>query len=646
MSGEPPTPADAARRSGSRRAALAAIAAPGHLHASAVTPDAVTLRWKRPRGVRGKLSYELLRNGHHLGVAHGTEMTDTGVAPATSYSYVIRGLGPHGTHGHSSRPLRVRTPAASASQGAPVPASGAPSSGTPAATQPVVSGTTTTPPGDGGTTTTPGDGGTTTTPPPGGGTAPATLTRAMVDRLWWRAGFGATDVERSQWVGQPVADLVDFFLTEPQALTSTTTPPLTQQNGPIDPLVGTNDLIQEWIDTMQRAQNPLTERLTLFWHRHFAVARSSGVPAAFLINYRNRLRRYGDLAANPQASFRDLANEMSTADGAMSQFLTGYTNTVGSPNENYAREFQELFTLGVLDAQGNPNYSQIDVTQLARAFTGWRLDQNTASPTYGQVSFSAANFDGGQKTIYGQTANFGAITDTPPGAVSAVDLVLAHPSHAPFLCNELWSEFIVTPIPADTLADLVSTYTAGDALQLAPVVRKILSHPLIFESIDEPNMVKPPIVYTAGALRLMGGMMKYYTPLNDLTMMQQIPYDPPNVAGWEGGLSWLNTTTVRARFELIKSLQFLKYGTPQASGGAYPGAQPVADVLGETAQQAYDRAYAAVGSPWLSSAGAAQILSFAQGFAQNPGIGSVTQRAWLQYALRALFLGGPDAQVM
>jgi uncharacterized protein (DUF1800 family)/chitodextrinase len=578
---------------------------PSHLTATAIAAHSVTLHWRRPAATKGSLSYEVLRNGHHVGLTRGLRLTDTGVKPATAYVYTVRSVASHGKHGRAGSRLRVRTPAAA----------------TPAAPM-----TTTTPP----VVTPPGP------PAPSGSSSPA-LTAAMVDRLWWRAGFGATDVERSAWVGRPSADLVDFFLTQPQALAPTSTPPLTQQNQAIDPLASDAELVMEWLDTMQRAANPLTERLTFFWHRHFAVSRDSGVPAAFLLAYRNRLRRYGDLAANPQASFRDLAVEMTTQDGAMSYFLTGFSNVAGHPNENYAREFQELFALGVRDAAGNANYTQADVTQLARAFTGWRLDQAPASPTFGQVSFAPGSFDGAQKTIYGQTANWGAVTGKPAGARSAIDLVLAHPSHAPFLLGKLWSEFIVTPIPPDALADLVATYTSGGQLLLAPVVRKILSHPLIFESLDEPNMIKAPVVFAVGVLRLMGAPLRWFFQYQGLTNMQQRPYDPPNVAGWEGGLAWLNTTTAQARFDYVKACQYLKHNP-----NGYPGAQAVADVPGETPQQAYDRAYAAVGSPWLAAATRTQLLAFAQA---QPAT-TVTQRAWLQYALRALILGGPDAQAM
>jgi uncharacterized protein (DUF1800 family) len=321
--------------------------------------------------------------------------------------------------------------------------------------------------------------------------------------------------------------------------------------------------------------------------------------------------------------------DMTTNDGAMSYFLTMCYNQKGQVNENYAREFMELFCLGVVDAQGNPNYTQTDVGQLAKAFTGWRLDQNPGNATYGKVSFGGASyFDATNKTIFGQTGNF--------TAAQAVDMVLARPSHAPYLVRKLWGEFISQPIPQATLDSLVADYTAGGALKLKPLLKGILSHPLLFASIGEPDMIKPPIVLTVGMLRAMDVPMRWFWIPDVMNDMQQRPYSPPNVAGWEGGLSWLNTNTAQARFELVLRALYLKHR-------GYTGVlSPPADVAGETATQAYDRAYAAVGSPWLSAGAVSTIKTLAAGMAA----GTAAARAQRQYALRAYMLAGPDAQVM
>jgi uncharacterized protein (DUF1800 family) len=281
---------------------------------------------------------------------------------------------------------------------------------------------------------------------------------------------------------------------------------------------------------------------------------------------------------------------------------------------------------------------------LAKAFTGWRVDQDPASATYGQVTFVPSRHDNANKTILGQTGPWSAIAGAPAGATSAIDLVLAHPSHATYIVRRLWSEFIVTPIPAGTLAELVALYR-DQGTKLAPVVRRILSDPLLFESIDEPNMVKSPVVFLVGAHRATNAPMKWFWQREALGNMQQLLHYPPNVAGWEGGLSWLNTNTAQARFDAIRRLLYLKHRpSPDAtSSTGYPGSVALPDPgAGETAQQAVDAAIAACGSPWLSSAARDRLLAFA---GSHP-VATATNRLQRAYALRALTLGGPDAQVM
>jgi uncharacterized protein (DUF1800 family) len=541
--------------------------APVGVHASALSNTQIAVGWSPPGGKLRVAAYDVYRDGTLAGSVTGRAYVDSNLAPGTTYSYQVDA---RDVAGHRS-----------------------PRSAVAKATTAV------------------------------GPSLPVQMTQAMVDRMFWRAGFGPSAADRQQWIGRRVDELVDHFLTSPQSYPATPTPP-TNGGLPLDPLASNDDLVMEWLYRMQTAVNPFTERLTLFWHRHFAVSRSSGIAGQWLLAYRNRLARYGALAANPQASFRALALEMTTQDGAMSYFLTGYSNVKAHPNENYAREFMELFCLGVHDALGNPNYAQSDVTQLARAFTGWHLDFAPASPTYGQTSFDASEFDGGVKTFLGHT---GAFT-----AVQAVDVVLGHPSHAPYMITKLWHEFILAPVPPATLADLIATYTAGGQLLLVPLLRKILTHPLMFESLDEPNMIKPPVVYYVGVVKAMDAPLRDYWPAQTLTGMQQLLYNPPNVAGWEGGLSWLNTSTIAQRFDALISLQHLKYKTSFVDEGG----------SGETSQQAFDRAYAAVGGPWLSPATRQLLLAFS---ASTPS-SDVYKRRERQYALRAFMLGGPDAQVM
>ena len=560
------------RRKGSGASLHPTPRPPERLHSLSVTSSLVSIAWRRAHDHGPRVHYEVLRNGRPLARVRTPRFDDHRVRPSTGYRYAIRTIDAK-RESRRSRILYIKTPAAVAAvASAPTPPSPA--------------------------------------PPP----VPPALTQAMVDRLYWRAGFGPTAAERAQWTGRPIADLVEFFVSAPNTLARTVAPP-TYNGNPIDPLDSDDELQMEWLDVMQRSTNPFVERLTFFWHRHWAVSKDAGIDSPTLLAYRDRLRRSADFSSTPAATFHGLALEMTTQDAAMSLYLTGFLNVKYAPNENYAREFMELFTLGVTDANGNPNYSQTDVHNLARAFTGYQLDQST-SP--GVVTFTPGLFDSGTKTILGRTGAFDA-----PGAVA---LVLSQPSHAPFLVRELWNEFIAAPIPPDALASLTSAYLSSGT-QLQPLLRGILSHPLIFDSLDEPAMIKSPVVYTVGVLRATGAPLQA-VQTNALADMLQQPYHPPNVAGWPGGLAWMTTGTSVARFSLI----------PECQGVM----APLTDIPGETADQAYARAYAAVGSPWLSPATQGVLRAVAAGVPA----GRASQRLERQYALRSLMLGGPDGQVM
>ena len=236
----------------------------------------------------------------------------------------------------------------------------------------------------------------------------------------------------------------------------------------------------------------------------------------------------------------------------------------------------------------------------------------------------------------GRAAN---AADGPAAVNAALDAVLGHPSHKQYLIRKLWGEFIATPIPDGTLAELSAIYSPNEPLR--PLLQAILTHPLIFESLDEPNLVKPPIVYLVGILRSLGAPMKGNYMTGALTNMQQRPYRPPNVAGWEGGMSWLNTNTVQGRFDAAVRAQFLMYSN---STNSYPrpALVEVAGPPGETPEALLGRAYDSVGRPWLSAGTRSALLAYA---AAAP-TGTVQQRRQRFYTVQALLLGGPDGQVM
>jgi len=443
----------------------------------------------------------------------------------------------------------------------------------------------------------------------------------MVDRLMWRTGFGPSEADRTKWTGKSLHTVVDRLLAAPQGALAGAAP-VGVDGLPLTPHESDADLVLTWCDRMLRTGNPLVERMTFFWHRHFATSREEVSPPQLLTAQNDLLRRYSDLAAFPTANFRTLAYEVGEGP-AMLRYLTGEDNTRRAINENYGRELMELFGLGVTDAAGNPNYTEVDVREAARSASGWEIDDD--DPDRATGFFNRSRWDDGQKTLLGKSGPF--------GHRELVDVVMGHPSHAPFIVNKLWHEFIPGAPDSATLRDLTTVY-ARSRQRLRPLLRRILTHPAMLESIREPNMIKPPVVQAIGTMKALGLSItdeSLYVALRD---MGQLPYFPPTVAGWEGGTAWLNTNTALARFAMANRMLVLAYAK-------LPTKAPE-DVPAETPIQAYQRAHASVGAPWLAKG----TISSLRYYSAHARVVSANDRIARQRVLRAFMLGGPDAQVM
>jgi uncharacterized protein (DUF1800 family) len=220
-----------------------------------------------------------------------------------------------------------------------------------------------------------------------------------------------------------------------------------------------------------------------------------------------------------------------TKDPAMLLWLSGTENTKWSPNENYARELMELFTLGA-----GRGYTERDVREQARALTGFRNDwREGVGPT--RFRFDSERHDVGNKRIFGRSGRF--------DWRDAVELCIKHPRHPSFFVSKLWSYFIPVAPPRGTQRALERLYVQR-RYAVRPVVQAILKHPLLY---DGPRMVKPPIVYTAGLLRASGrGVDTESWTWLCANAGQQLFY-PPNVAGWNDE-RWLDTATYLARWDI------------------------------------------------------------------------------------------------
>jgi len=436
-------------------------------------------------------------------------------------------------------------------------------------------------------------------------------TEAHVRRLFWRAGFGATPAEARRWAKRGKAATLDYVVDGPPGGAQLRGPEPRVDHRPLDPLNEWGDDVLWWLDRMIRTTYPLQEKLTLFWHDHFATAEQD-TPLMLAQNRMFRARALG--------SFRDLLGEV-TRDPAMQLFLSLADSTKDAPNENYARELMELFTLG-------KGYSERDVREAARALTGFTADWHDDGTV--TIGYEADQHDDGVKTLLGARGRL--------GVDDVLDLVTAHPNHAPFLVDKLWSYFVATPPSRATVKALAAIYR-GSGLHIKPLVRAILEHPQLYRNLDAPDLVKCPVVYVAGALRTTGSHIVESYPTWLLSGMGQYPFDPPSVAGWDWGPAWMSSNSMRQRFTLGNYV--VNYGRPRVGRGSAPATL--------TAQEAYDLAWRAVGEPHVSTATRHTLTQLAARFFDDLDKAWRDKADWrgeaLQVALRHLLLTCPDSQL-
>ena len=218
---------------------------------------------------------------------------------------------------------------------------------------------------------------------------------------------------------------------------------------------------------MVRTNAPLIERMTLVWHSWFATSNQGVASQQLMLNQIDFFR------GAALGSFADLLTGV-TKDPAMLIWLNGNQNVKGKPNENYAREMMELFSLGA----DRGAYTETDVREQARALTGWTGAVNRG--VIGNFAFADSRHDAGSKTIFGQTGNY-TWTDS-------VNLCLNHPMHPAFFVNKMWSYFVPTPPDNATTSALAAIYKAN-GFKVHPVVEAILQHPDLYNG---PRMVKSP----------------------------------------------------------------------------------------------------------------------------------------------------------
>ena len=436
-----------------------------------------------------------------------------------------------------------------------------------------------------------------------------TFGAAQAERLLWRAGFGPKAGDIAAATARGLDATVDL-LTSPQGTPAMIGPAPTDNGNPIAP----EDFYAHdhlyLLDRMVRSDQQLVERMALIWHDWIPVTREAVGRLDLCFQFIDLFRTKG------LGSFRDLLLDV-TQHPAMLVFLNTINSDKLSPNENYAREVMELFSLGA----DRGAYTETDVRQAAKAMTGFRADYvNMVGWT--NFHYDATAHNTSTKTIFGHSGNY--------DWRDLVDLCLNNPYHRSFFVLKMWSYFVPAPPDAATQASLEKLYV-DSGWSIKAVVRAILRHPDFYTG---PALVRPPAVMSAGVLRSLAKGVDDATLAYYCEGAGQRLLGPPNVAGWNDK-AWLDTSTLFFRWRLVyEGLQ----DRTVPRDGTYS--------LTETPAEALAAALSFWGDPQVRDE-TRQILLDAATTAVPPsltGSNARNRRAERQNMLRHLIAASPDLQ--
>lgn len=277
---------------------------------------------------------------------------------------------------------------------------------------------------------------------------------------------------------------------------------------------------QWWLVQMASGQHPLQEKLTLFWHGHFTTSARDERSAWLMWQQNETLRR------NAAANFSTFVKQISR-DPAMLDYLNNQQNRKGSPNENYARELMELFTLGIGE------YTEHDIKEAARAFTGWGHDGEA-------YIFRKSLHDDDSKRFFGMTGKF--------DGDDVIDIILKRPECGNYIAGKLFS-FFAYQNTDPTLAASLGDVLRDASYDLRPMLFTLFTSKAFYSAAAMGTQIKSPIHLITSGARLMGlGTPTKIPVMGVLEQMGQVPLNPPNVKGWPGGRSWINTSTLFVRY--------------------------------------------------------------------------------------------------
>ncbi|MBK1648033.1 DUF1800 domain-containing protein [Rhabdochromatium marinum] len=383
-----------------------------------------------------------------------------------------------------------------------------------------------------------------------------------------RTGFGPTWSEIQHFASLSRSEAIEHLLADTRVQSSTAPPawgavyltPLSKQNSTENERRQRHLIRREWqaelrrwwLSEMRVTPSPLTERMTLFWHGHFTSAFNK-VRSPVLMYRQNALLR-----AHALGRFDVLLHEIAK-DPAMLIYLDGALSRQAQPNENFAREVMELFTL----SEGK--YREADIKAAARAFTGWSVDR-----ALGAFRVRFAWHDRGVKTLFGRTGRF--------DGNQVLDLLLARPETAQHITRKLWREFI-SPQPDATEIQRIADRFRQNHYAIQPLLSDLLHSAAFWAPDNRGTLIKSPVEFLIGLQRQLA-----ITPIKPARVAQlsaqlgQNLFSPPTVAGWPGGESWLDTRTLLLRNRIVREWSRAQRPNPEAIQLARQGGGGMSEV--------------------------------------------------------------------
>ncbi len=302
-----------------------------------------------------------------------------------------------------------------------------------------------------------------------------------------------------------------------------------------------------WLSRMRYTPYPLREKMTLFWHGHFATSFEK-VKVAYLMWQQNETLR-----ANALGNFRELAKQVSK-DPAMMRYLDTVQSQRSQPNENFARELLELFTLGE-----GVRYTEGDIQESARAFTGYRIDPRSMA-----FLFARRQFDDSEKEFMGRKGPF--------DGDAIIDIITAQPECAAFITRKLWN-YLASDNPSPGTLRQLASHFRDSQFDIRSTLREIFLSEEFYAPQTLRSQVKGPVQWLVQTARVLEAPLPGSAALEvSLAQMGQIPFAPPNVKGWDNGRAWISTSTLLFRYNLAG---YIVSGRSPALDGFRKGSGPV-----------------------------------------------------------------------